>query len=265
MSEQNKKVEREIKYIDYLKEDKPIQGQNYVCLSFLSSENIPNCKLRGSVKVKGVFSTKEEADEHIKKCREDDPDHDIYLGEVGKWLGIPSGSGDDLAEDVQYYEEELQKIAESHKKNLAKAKKLENERKADLLDQAFNETDATKVKKSRDELARENLRKKLEDKKFKQQYLEKTNKQLEATINKEDLSKSPINYVNQKEVQLKEKELNIKEENEKIKQEQQRLKETKQYIKDKDNEVKEQEHNILKIKKLYEKYKEKKNKAENIS
>jgi hypothetical protein len=46
--------------IDHLTEDEPIQGQLFVCLSFLSPEGIKNCSLRG-VKFRGAFPTYETA------------------------------------------------------------------------------------------------------------------------------------------------------------------------------------------------------------
>ena len=75
------------KYIDYLKEDTPIAGQNFVCLSFVAPEvkKIKNCSLRG-IKIRGVFNKKEDAEKHAESLRKEDPDFDIFVGEVGKWL-----------------------------------------------------------------------------------------------------------------------------------------------------------------------------------
>ena len=55
-------VQKDGNKIDHLKEDEPIPGQKFVCLSFVSPEGIRNCSVRG-VKVRGVFSTYDEAKE----------------------------------------------------------------------------------------------------------------------------------------------------------------------------------------------------------
>jgi len=38
------------------------------------------------VKIRGVFSTQEEAEMKCKSLRENDPNHDIFVGPIGQWL-----------------------------------------------------------------------------------------------------------------------------------------------------------------------------------
>ena len=38
------------------------------------------------LKIRGVYSTQDEAEERCKKLREHDPNHDIYVGPVGVWV-----------------------------------------------------------------------------------------------------------------------------------------------------------------------------------
>lgn len=70
---------------DNLDEDPQISGQKYVILSFLSPEGILNCKER-AVKVRGVFDTMEQAQEHCTKLEKTDKYFKLFIGEVGKWL-----------------------------------------------------------------------------------------------------------------------------------------------------------------------------------
>ena len=71
--------------IDCLTEDKPIQNQKFVLLSFISPEGLMNCKTRG-VKVRGVYATEDEAKFACEKLKKKDKDFDIFVGEMGKWL-----------------------------------------------------------------------------------------------------------------------------------------------------------------------------------
>lgn len=74
--------------------------------------------IRG-LKVRGVFSTQEEAEKQCKKLREGDPHHDIFVGPVGIW--VPWDPDAYKTGDVQYMEEELNELYH---------KKLESQEKA---------------------------------------------------------------------------------------------------------------------------------------
>jgi len=122
------------KEIDYLNEDDPILGQSWVCMSFISPEGVRNCKIRG-LKVRGVFSSKDEADQHAKDLQEIDPDFHVFVGEVGKWL--PQDPDPNSISDQQYREKELNRLMKDYKTNLVKAKAMESERKDDMLQDAI--------------------------------------------------------------------------------------------------------------------------------
>merc|ERR1711871_1393394 len=121
---------------DYLEVDDPINGQSYVCLSFISPDDVIKDKeafkvakflqslaketdkkfedfyneyqnfqykyqdeiqndfdkevngltnIRG-VKVRGVYSTKEEAEYRAKKLHVKDQNFHVFVGQVGSWL-----------------------------------------------------------------------------------------------------------------------------------------------------------------------------------
>ena len=194
------------KYVDLLEEDKPISGQKFVCVSFVSPENILRQKdhfffqeflkhydftksvqkftqflnfasykynltfddvmndfqdymksekdtftdnyvsdeyknfldaneerleedfgkkhnfqtsVRG-LKVRGVFSTQQEAELRCKLLREIDPNHNVYVGPVGMWM--PWEPEAYKTGRVEYLEEELNQLMSEKNKNEAAAK-----------------------------------------------------------------------------------------------------------------------------------------------
>jgi hypothetical protein len=103
--------------IDNLDEDSELKGQKWVCLSFLSPEGVHNCKVRG-VKVRGVYSTRNQAEERAEKLRQEDKYFHIFVGEVGKWL-----AWDPELENVpetNYGNPELQKLMAQQQKTMKK-------------------------------------------------------------------------------------------------------------------------------------------------
>jgi vacuolar-type H+-ATPase subunit I/STV1 len=194
------------KYVDLLDEDKPIAGQNFVCLSFLSPENILKKKenyyfeqylknfdfkkslekytqfmhfisykynldfnnlssdlhefadeekdnlfsttleddyktyldnneeklekdfnenynfqtnTRG-IKVRGVFQSQQEAELRCKMLREVDPNHDVYVGQIGMWM--PFHPEAYKTGKVEYLEKELNDLMNEKQKNEQVAK-----------------------------------------------------------------------------------------------------------------------------------------------
>ena len=194
------------KYVDLLEEDKPISGQKFVCVSFVSPENILKQKnhflfqeflkhydfaksvekftqflnflaykydmkfddlmtdfqdyikseketftkdyisdqyknfldaneerldddfntahafqtsVRG-LKVRGTYSTQQEAELRCKLLREVDPNHNVYVGPVGMWM--PWEPEAYKTGRVEYLEEELNQLMSEKNKNEAEAK-----------------------------------------------------------------------------------------------------------------------------------------------
>lgn len=70
---------------DHLSEDRPIPGQEYCLLSFLSPEGVMNCNIR-AIKFRGAFPTLERAIEYSKKLEGEDGYFKIFCGESGKWV-----------------------------------------------------------------------------------------------------------------------------------------------------------------------------------
>jgi hypothetical protein len=150
------------KYIDQLSEDTPIPNQGWCCISFISPETLKNCNFRG-IKVRGVYATKDEAEKRAAFLQQIDPDFNIYVGEVGKWLGWDPDPNS--IDDQKYREKKLQDIMTNYKKNREKAKILEEERKRDMLEESVR-NQASESSNTRDRLRRKAEKKRL-DKKMK--------------------------------------------------------------------------------------------------
>lgn len=106
--------------------DEQLQGEFQKANEFQTS-------VRG-LKIRGVFSTQEEAEMRCKKLREIDPNHDIYVGPVGMW--IPWDPDAYKTGRVEFMEDELNQLHHEKLKNETKAKDefekrvLETKRKA---------------------------------------------------------------------------------------------------------------------------------------
>jgi hypothetical protein len=99
-------------------------------------ENAFQTSVRG-LKVRGVFSTQEEAEIKCKKLREYDPNHDIFVGPVGMW--IPWDPDAYKTGRVEFMEEELNKLHQEKLKNETKAKQEFEQRIKDTKKKAIEE------------------------------------------------------------------------------------------------------------------------------
>ena len=211
------------KYIDLLDEDKPIAGQKFACLSFISPEDIIRSKqlfyfdkfLKGfefkktfdkynhflnflsykynldfnkltkdleefveeeksnlfvttlddeyktfvdtyeeklqkeyneihdfqtntrGIKVRGVFASQEEAEMRCKLLRNEDPNHDVYVGPVGMWM--PFHPEAYKTGRVEYLEKELNELMAEKKKNDEVSKENFKQRVKDSKKKAIEE------------------------------------------------------------------------------------------------------------------------------
>jgi len=78
------------------------------------------------LKIRGVYSNQDEAEDRCKKMREHDPNHDIYVGPVGVW--IPWDPDAYKTGRVEHLEEELNALHKEKLKNEEMAKKEFEER-----------------------------------------------------------------------------------------------------------------------------------------
>ena len=72
------------------------------------------------IKVRGCFPTQQEAELRCKMLRQNDPNHDVYVGPVGIW--VPFHPEAYKTGRVEYMEETLNELMSEKKKNEEKAK-----------------------------------------------------------------------------------------------------------------------------------------------
>ena len=92
--------------------------------------------IRG-LKVRGVFSTQEEAENKCKALRKQDPNHDIFVGPVGIW--IPWDPDAYKTGKVEFLEEELNQLHKEKIKNEALAKEEFDKRVMDTKRKAIED------------------------------------------------------------------------------------------------------------------------------
>jgi hypothetical protein len=87
------------------------------------------------LKNRGNFPTQEEAEQHCKRLREKDPNHDIFVAPVGIWL--PWDPNAYKTGRVEFMEDELNKLHQEKMKNEAKAKDEFDKRVKDAKQKAI--------------------------------------------------------------------------------------------------------------------------------
>lgn len=236
--------------VDYCDEDMPIPGQLFVCLSFMTPERVRGCETY-AVKVRGVYNTKERAQQRVDEIMKEDPLFDVWIGEVGKWGAVTNDPS--KAEDVEYQEKELQKLAKAHKEAQAEAKRVEKERKLDMLKSGdYDDTNKGLTSKK----TAEKLKQKLKEKQAKKELLEETENKINS-INKEELLAKYNKETSKEQLDLKNAENEVKEKSELSSSELSRIQETSELVQQKEKELNDADKNIDRIKKLYAKFKEK--------
>lgn len=67
------------------------------------------------LKIRGAYGTREEAESRAKKLQKMDTDHNIFVGQVGKWL--PWDPAPSAIADHEYAEEQLNTLMKKYKEN----------------------------------------------------------------------------------------------------------------------------------------------------
>jgi len=146
--------------VDYLTEDSVIPSQKFVVMSILTpsfyksadgpeqNTTIPE-ESKGvyGIKVRGSYSTYEEAQKRAKYLQGADSYHNVFIGEVGKWL--PFEDSPDKAEDVTYAEDKLNNMMKAYMENQENAKQLYEKRKNDMVMETLMKNKEQKKKNSK--------------------------------------------------------------------------------------------------------------------
>jgi hypothetical protein len=101
------------------------------------------------IKVRGVYASQEEAEMRCKTLRNDDPNHDVYVGPVGMWM--PFHPEAYKTGRVEYLEKELNELMSQKKKNDETSKEQFKQRVKESKQKAIQENIA-KAKKEGNKL-----------------------------------------------------------------------------------------------------------------
>ena len=135
--------------VDYLTEDNFLpEGQKYVCISFLSDPD-NKVSLKG-IKVRGVFSELDKASEHAKKLQEIDNYHNVFVGEMGKWLAFEPDINSEAAGNPEYANEQLNDLMKGYMVSQEKSKIFHEQRKYEQLKKSLDETIENQNKNKKD-------------------------------------------------------------------------------------------------------------------
>ena len=225
-------------YFDELVENLDESDPNYKLLKEIAVLKTENQKLRTKLKsiddekkvtmytfkVRGSYETVEEAQKRIALLNALDKNVNIYLAEVGKWC--PFEDDPEKAKDAVYKDEELNRLMKGYKENQEKGKQLFEQRKAELVSKALQDT---KDKKDKN---------KLDDEKI------KALKELSQKIDSENKPKI--------EDTLAEKENELKQREEKNKEEKKEIEGKKTEIKSKEDKIRKLNDEVAAAKKRYE-------------
>jgi hypothetical protein len=89
------------------------------------------------IKVRGSYNTQEEAELRAKILRESDPNHDVYVGQVGMWM--PFDPDAYKTGKVEYLESELNELMHNKNKNEKEAKEEFEKRIKETKEKAIKE------------------------------------------------------------------------------------------------------------------------------
>lgn len=103
----------------YLDEDViKVPGQNYVIVSFVSPDGNQRSD-RSGIKIRGVFDTRGEAEEHVRRLMQVDGSFDVYVADMYRWLVVPPRPED---VDAVYTNDYLNELITGHKEAQEKAR-----------------------------------------------------------------------------------------------------------------------------------------------
>lgn len=112
-----------------------VPGQKYALVSFVGPSLNQKTDKYG-LKIRGCFSTPEEAQAHVKEIMDVDPLFDVYLVNMYEWLLIPPDSS--KIQDAHYQEQYLEELLTGYRENQKKAKQVFEQRKLDVISEGID-------------------------------------------------------------------------------------------------------------------------------
>jgi len=122
---------------DYLFEDPSVNNQKFVCISVLTPKNFKEETKMHTMKVRGSYDSYEEAKKRADFLRNIDPNVNVYVGEVGKWL--PFDDDPENAKDHDYQNKRLNDMMKGYLENQEKAKEFHEQRKNEMIMRSLKE------------------------------------------------------------------------------------------------------------------------------
>lgn len=125
-----------------------VPGQLFACISLVGPD-CPQKTDKFGLKIRGCFSTREEAGNHAKRLQKEDATFDIYVVDMYKWLLIPPDR--EHIEDTHYAEDKLEELMQAYKDNQSQARKMFEQRKRDMVAKPIAEGEEMPYIKAGDE------------------------------------------------------------------------------------------------------------------
>lgn len=126
-------------------EEDPIKlaGQKWALISVVGGD-AGQSHVNGihALKIRGVFETQEDANNHAKNLMRLDPHFDIYMVDLYRWLAIPPNRKEVAEKCGEVYQEEtLNNIIQDYKEQQKRVKMMYEERKQDLVQKAHEDNE----------------------------------------------------------------------------------------------------------------------------
>jgi len=116
-------------------------SQNFACLSFFEGKNKEGKNLM-YLRLGGVCDTYESACSMAKNINQEDSVHNVFVGEVGKWLPVVSNvskSSSEYVGDVEYANDQLNDLMKGYHANQEKAKLFYEHNKNEKMIENIND------------------------------------------------------------------------------------------------------------------------------
>ena len=111
---------------DYL----TVPGQVFACISFVGPD-MPQKNEKLGMKIRGCFSTRDEAGQHAKRLQKEDALVDIYVVDMYKWLLIPPDR--EQIENTHFQNDKLEEIMVKYRQSQSAAAAMFEKRKRDMI------------------------------------------------------------------------------------------------------------------------------------
>ncbi len=142
--------------ITTIEDDAPSGDVNFVSISFLTPNKIESIKHLDVLgfKVHNGYNTFELADDDVKKIKENNKSHDVYISQVGKIYAWDDATKTD---EVEYGNDKLNELEKQRLENVAKVKMVREQLMNDRKFKLFMDDD-------KEDSVRQRMQKKLYDK-----------------------------------------------------------------------------------------------------